>query len=113
MITINQDLLDRIIYDSNNILAKFKIIDYLSESEQVKMVQLLDENSVALNYKKQPQVKSVSMIELTSCFVFVDKEEVDRLEDEVNHTKRFHMYIKYFAENGECFPLEIRPNVNF
>ena len=54
LITVNQDLLDRIIYDSSNIQAKFKIIDYLAEAEQVKMVQLLDENSIILNWKKQP-----------------------------------------------------------
>jgi hypothetical protein len=36
-----------------------------------------------------------------------------KLRKEIVQSKKYWFFIRYFAENGECFPMEIRPqNIN-
>ena len=34
------------------------------------------------------------------------------LRKELSQSKKYWFFIRYFAEEGECFPMEIRPQVN-
>ena len=44
--------------------------------------------------------------------MLMEKYEEDKLKLNIYHTKKYHLFIKYFAEGGECFPMEVKPAVN-
>lgn len=34
------------------------------------------------------------------------------LKEEIHHTKKYWFFISYFADGEECFPMEIRPQID-
>jgi hypothetical protein len=39
----------------------------------------------------------------------LSKEEQTKMRNSIYNSKQHFFFIKYFADEGECFPLEIRP----
>lgn len=42
-------------------------------------------------------------------YKLLNQEEAMSLRNDIYNTQKHHLFIKYFAEDGECFPLEISP----
>ena len=61
LITLNQDILDRFVLDSDGTI--FKIIDFKPGEFIVKIQMLFDNNKILLNWKKFQNVQNVPMLD--------------------------------------------------
>ena len=112
LVTINQDFLDRFVFDKSSHSVIAKVVDFQPRAQIIKIQKLFDSNSVLLNWRRSQKVDSISISEFLLCYQIMNQTDENRLRQEVYFSKKHNLFIKYFAREGECFPMEIRPQVN-
>ena len=45
-------------------------------------------------------------------YFFLEMDKEVKLRQEIYNSKKYYFFIKYFADGGECYPMEIKPQVN-
>ena len=109
MITINQDLLDRFIFHASSPHILHKIIDFAPATQEIRIQQLFDSNRIILNWKKFQNIQKLNLRDFLDGYSILERKDEDVLRQQLYHTKKFYLFIKYFAEDGECLPYEIKP----
>jgi len=59
--------------------------------------------------KKGQNVKTVPLGDFVMLYEVVNRPQEVAFYRSLNYTRKRHFYIRYFAEDGECFPLEVKP----
>lgn len=108
-----QELKDKVVRSSEDVL--YRVLDLDPRTGSVKIQRIFDKSMVLLDWKKKQNVKQLGHPQFFEEYEFLKEEEAHKVRSSIFNSKRHHFFIKYFADEGECFPLELRPegiNIN-
>ena len=72
------------------------------------MKLVLDDNGILLNQSKMQNVETAAINNFLKEYDIVSPDEQISIRNKIMN-KEYHFHIKYFAEGGECFPMEVKP----
>ena len=116
LITVNQDVIDRFVQEQNDFAPRnewplLRVIDFRITADQsfVKLQRAVDKNKILLDWRNSQNVVSIQVELFLQKYKILDMYEEINLRNDIYNSKKLYLFIRYFAEAGECFPMEIRP----
>lgn len=80
-----------------------------ADNSFVKVQRVFDQNGILLDRRNNRHAEEVSIERFLSDFTIQPGSEEIKLRKQILQSRRHYLFIRYYSEDGECFPMEIRP----